>query len=430
MSRRARSIFITTYLILQAIAPTFTAQWSDTVGRRPLYMSCFVIFAAANIGLGMQDNYVALLVLRCSQSAGGSGNVALSNAVATDITTPSERGSYIAYASAIPMLGSTLVWTHIRRALAQRAGWHSVFWLLLGLTGAIAIPMALFFPEICRECYTNVRIERIALQQGIQVPYDKRDKLAKSRHVAFPNPFASVMLLLQRECGFALLYNSILCCSFYAILSLIPSQFHKVYDFSELHISLCYIPFGRAHARSNFRRHATRLGLPTEKNRQTNLAGFPIEHARLEVAFPTIVLGSACLIGFGWTLHYRTNLAGPLILLFVIALCLSASLNCVSCLMLDLYPDRAGTVSASNNLLRCLMGAGATAVIVPMIDGIGNGWALTIFGLLNVPALPLLWYIMKHGPNWRAEMLKRESESKTAGTNCNEVIDQFSLCFD
>ncbi|KAL9471055.1 hypothetical protein ACSS6W_008996 [Trichoderma asperelloides] len=431
------NLSITTYLIFQAIAPTFTAQLSDSLGRRPLYMVCFVLYMAANIGLGAQNSYAALLVLRCFQSAGSSGTVALSNAVATDITTPADRGRYIAYAAAIPMLGPTLG-PIIGGLLAQYAGWHSVFWFLLGLTGAIAIPMAIFFPETCRKivddgsippqkwnkCYTNVLIERKALKEGKHVPYEKRDELSKSRRNQLPNPFASIMLLLRRECGFALLYGAILACSFYATLSLIPSQFQKIYHFNELQIALCYIPFGvgsliAAFNRgrmldSNFKRHATRLGITVEKNRHTDLAGFPIERARLEVALPTILLGSACIVGFGWTLHYKTNLAGPLILLFVIAFCLSASLNCVACLMLDLYPGKAGTVSASNNLLRCLLGAGATAAIVPLIDAIGVGWAVTIFAFLNIVALPLLWYIMKQGPSWRAEMLQKKLEKQTA----------------
>ena len=215
--------------------------------------------------------------------------------------------------------------------------------------------------------------------------------------------------------GYALLYSAILCCSFYATLSLIPPQFAKIYHFNELQISLCYVPFGvgslmAAFSRgrmidSNFRRHSKRLGISTDANRQTDLTNFPIERARLEVALPTIILGSGCIIGFAWTLQFRTNLAGPLILLFVIAFCLSASLNCVATLMLDLYPDKAGT---SNNLLRCLMGAAATAVIVPMINGIGMGWSALIFAFLNLAATPLLWYIMRQGPQWRAETRQKK----------------------
>lgn len=105
------NLSISTYIILQGIAPTFSAQLSDTAGRRPVYVVCLVLFLAANIGLGAQNSYAALLILRCFQSAGSSGIAALSNAVAADVATPAERGSYVSFASALPMLATALVST-------------------------------------------------------------------------------------------------------------------------------------------------------------------------------------------------------------------------------------------------------------------------------------------------------------------------------
>jgi hypothetical protein len=324
--------------------------------------------------------------------------------------------------------------------MAQYSGWHSIFWLLAAMTGAVAIPIALFFPETCRKvvgngslppqkwnrCYTNVWHERRAIRQGKEVPYNQRDDLARSRNLKFPNPLGPIILLLQRECGFALLYSSILACSFYAVLALIPSQFSKIYKFNELQVSLCYIPFGvgalvAAFSRgrmidANFHRHAKRLGITVEKNRRTDLTGFPIERARLEVAVPTIVLTTACTIAFGWMLNERVHISGPLIMLFFVGFCASASLNCIAALQLDLYVGRAGTVAAANNLLRCLLGAGATAATVPMINGVGIGWALTIFGALNTVFMPLLWYIMREGPGWREQRAASKKKSDTPKT--------------
>ncbi|KAI7779539.1 hypothetical protein LA080_000728 [Diaporthe eres] len=426
------NLSISTYIILQGIAPTFSAQLSDTSGRRPVYLVCLILFLAANIGLGVQNSYAALLVLRCVQSAGSSGIAALSNAVAADVATPAERGSYVSFASALPML-ATAIGPVIGGLMAQFAGWHSIFWLLTGLAGVVTIPIALFFPETCRKvvgngsippprwdrCYTNAWYERRTTSRGGEVPYEKRDELARARKLRFPNPLAPITLLLQRECGWALLYSSILACSFYATLALIPSQFGRIYSFNELEVSLCYLPFGvgalvAAFSRgkfidANFHRHARRLGITVEKNRRTDLTGFPIERARLEVAIPTIILTTACTIAFGWMLQESVHVSGPIIMLFCIGFCASASLNCIAALLLDLYVGRAGTVTASNNLLRCLLGAGATAATVPMIDGVGIGWAMTIFGLLNTVFMPLLWYIMREGPKWRERRAAKTS---------------------
>lgn len=49
----------------------------------------------ANIGLALQNNYAALLVLRCLQSTGSSGTVALGNGVVGDIASSGERGKFM-----------------------------------------------------------------------------------------------------------------------------------------------------------------------------------------------------------------------------------------------------------------------------------------------------------------------------------------------
>jgi hypothetical protein len=76
----AINVSITTYIVVQGIAPTFIGSISDKNGRRPAFLICFVLYIGANIGLALQNNYPALLVLRCLQAAGSSefASVALS----------------------------------------------------------------------------------------------------------------------------------------------------------------------------------------------------------------------------------------------------------------------------------------------------------------------------------------------------------------
>lgn len=84
------------------------AGFSDSAGRRPAYIICFVIYIIANLGLSLQSNYAALMVLRCIQSGGSSGTVALANGVVGDLITSEERGGYIAFAALGSMLGPSL----------------------------------------------------------------------------------------------------------------------------------------------------------------------------------------------------------------------------------------------------------------------------------------------------------------------------------
>ncbi|RDW62538.1 hypothetical protein BP5796_10840 [Coleophoma crateriformis] len=164
---------------LFGIAPAFVGGFSVDSGRRPTYLICFVIYVAANIGLALQNNYAALMVLRCLQSAGGSGTVALASAVVSDIVTSQERGVYVSYMSVVPQAGPSLG-PIIGGLLGQYLGWHSVFWFLLICTGVVAIPVALFFPETCRKVvddgsvppprwsrsYLNTNVEKRLIAEG------------------------------------------------------------------------------------------------------------------------------------------------------------------------------------------------------------------------------------------------------------------------
>jgi MFS family permease len=91
--------------IFQGLSPTVTATLADAYGRRPAFLACFAIYFCANVGLALQNDYHALLVLRCLQSAGSSGTFALAQAVTADIATRAERGKYLAYATFGSALG-------------------------------------------------------------------------------------------------------------------------------------------------------------------------------------------------------------------------------------------------------------------------------------------------------------------------------------
>jgi hypothetical protein len=94
--------------IFQGLAPSVIGNLADSAGRRPAYTICFVIYIGANIGLALQNDYPALFVLRCIQSSGSSGTIALSSGVVSDIATVSERGKYLGFITAGSLLGPAI----------------------------------------------------------------------------------------------------------------------------------------------------------------------------------------------------------------------------------------------------------------------------------------------------------------------------------
>lgn len=428
------------------------AGFSDGAGRRPAYIICFSIYILANIGLALQNNYVALMILRAVQSGGSSGTVALANGCVGDIVASSERGIYIAYASISSILGPSLA-PILGGVLSQYLGWKSIFWFLTIFSTIYFIPLMLFFPETCRnvvgdgtvpppkwnQSITGVIREKKRIQDGTPVDPVQQAYVTENYRMRFPNPLSTLVIIADKEAGLILFSTGLVIMCFYAIGTGVPSQYHDIYNFTDLELGFVFLPMSIGTLVSsfttgkivdwNYRRHARRLGFPVQRNRQQDLSGFPIEKARLQVALPLLYVGVTGIISYGWALHYEANLAVPLVLIFVIGYSINASNQCMSILMVDTWPGKPATVTAASNLVRCSLGAAASAVVIPMLERLGRGWTYTLFALLWVVFSPCIWALMKYGPGWRKERKEKEDKAKTEKRRLREeeraaVVDE------
>jgi MFS family permease len=157
----------------------------------------------------------------------------------------------------------------------------------------------------------------------------------------------------------------------------------------------------------NYRRHCKKLNIPYDRSRQQDMAGFPIEQVRLQISIPFLALFGAVLIGFGWAIEYKAHLAVEIVLLFLQGVSLVAFSNLLSTLIVDINPGAAGAATAANNLTRCLVGAGASAFINPLMTAVGAGWAFTIIALSYVVFFPALWLVLRNGVKWREAKARR-----------------------
>jgi hypothetical protein len=80
--------------------------------------------------------------------------------------------------------------------------------------------------------------------------------------------------------------------------------------------------------------------------------------------------------------------------------------------MVDIYPGKPAVATAANNLVRCEIGAVFSAIILPLINSIGIGWAYTILALIYMAFAPMLLIIMRKGPRWRQEKRAKEEKAR------------------
>ncbi|MCJ1283825.1 hypothetical protein MMC26_003156 [Xylographa opegraphella] len=433
------NLTVTTYMIFQGLAPTIVGGISDRYGRRPAYLICFTVYICANVGLAIQSNFVALLVLRCLQSCGSSGTVALSSGVVSDIATRAERGKYIGYAALGTSLGPALG-PVIGGLLAHFLGWRSIFWFLTIYAGFMLTVFVVFIPETCRNIVGNGSVAaqkwNISLIAYFRLRKQRKDGVALSQETVQnkrrPGILSSLPILLEKESFLLLLYGGILFAGFYIIMAGLPAQLARAYSFNSIQIGLCYLPIGCGSivARTtvgraidwNFSRHCRKLGIEIVKGKQQSIENFPVERARLEIGLPLVYFGCAAFLPYGWVMSLpNPPLAAVVVLLFLNAYVLSGSFQILNVLVVDCHPDSSAAASAALNLVRCLLGAGGVAAVIPLLDSIGSGWTGTMVTLIWILTSAMWWAPMIWGPRWRAEKKIKQDAKRAKEENSRDV---------
>ncbi|KAK9418972.1 putative Major facilitator superfamily (MFS) profile domain-containing protein [Seiridium unicorne] len=423
------NLTITTYLIIQGVAPSFVGNLSDETGRRPVLLITLLIYIAGCVGAALKADFALLFVMRCLQSAGSSGTIALSLATVSDIVTSAERGRYTSYVQMGWMLGPPFG-PVIGGLLAQYLGWRSIFWFLTIYASLVWAFSAAFLPETSRDIVENGSISppkwNLTLHGYLRHATQKKnartsidpqlDSIPKRASV---NPLNSLKLFREKETCILLLYSGLIYANSYMLLSTLPDQLEEGYGFDTLRISLCFLASGFGSMASvtltgrlldwNFRRHARLVGMEISNQKQQDLSRFPIEIARLQISIPALILAGASLIAYGWTLQARTHLAAPLIFLFLQGFGSSSAFSGFNNLIMDLNRKKPGTASAAMNLARCWMGAGGTAFATPLVKAGGIGWlGMTIAGAWFIFS-PLVFLVLRFGARWRDEKRCRET---------------------
>ncbi|KAI5866407.1 major facilitator superfamily transporter [Durotheca rogersii] len=445
------NLTITTYMIFQGLTPMLVGSFADSAGRRPAYGVCAAVYVGANVGCALAPSYGALLALRMVQSAGSSATVALCQAVVADVATAAERGAYVGFTT-LPILLAPALGPVLGGILAQHAGWRAIFWLLAAAAAALALVLAAVLPETCREIVADgSRRPPPAYRTLWQVARDARARRRAARRdnalppaltpADAPAPTArparrkfdalkSLTILLEREIFLLLAFGSVVLAGFYCVVTALPPQLAAGYGYDDTTVGLLYLPMAGGSAAAallngrlmnwNYRRHCRLRGVAYDRRRQQDLAGLPIERARLEVGAPLLGAAAAALPAWGWALERRAHPAALCALLFLLGWALVGFNNTANALLVDVNPGSAGAATASGNLARCLVGAAATAAIGPLIAAVGVGWAFTLLAALYVAASPMLFLVLRNGVRWREEKRRRElaREERRGGSGC------------
>ena len=406
---------ITAYLVAAGLAPSILGDLADKLGRRPISIFVMILYLGANLGLAIQSHYLALLILRCLQSAGASSTIAIAYGIISDISTPAERGSYMGilmgFTNAAPCLGPVL-----GGVITEKLTWHWIFWLLSILSAAHLLGLLLFLPETSRSLVGNGNLPPVHwMSRSLYSLIVHRGSCFVSvnqekARISIPNPLSCLVALANRSNLIVIIVGGLQYMVFGCLAASLSAQMITTYSLNYLTAGLVYLPSGVGGISAayltgklldyEYRHIAQKHGLPVSKS-SNEISDFPIEEARLHSVFYFITISAITTVGYGWALQARTHIACPIVMQFVTSGMSVAIFVVCGALLTDLNPDRSATVQASYNLVRCGLGGAGVAMLQIISDTVGTGWCFTIYAAFSILCLPLLLLLRRRGQYWR-----------------------------
>ncbi|CAD6573957.1 MAG: hypothetical protein CYPHOPRED_005242 [Cyphobasidiales sp. Tagirdzhanova-0007] len=428
------NLLVTVYLIFQAITPSFWAPLADVFGRRLISLSTLAVYIGACLGITQARRYGMLIFLRCLQATGGSSVVAVALGTVADIAAPSERAGFVAIASLGP-LSAPAIGPIVGAFLTQTLGWRSIFWILAAFACVTWVTVLLFLPETLRSivgdgsypCSKQYKPLTELLRASETRNLVKNVALKKRKSMRDVDFLASFKILLEKDIICLMTYGGILYAVWYGLLTSLASDFKATYNLSTVQLGLCFLPNGigciigmiacRRIMDRDFKIVASQTAskegteqeslVPKSRAGIRDLENFPIEHARLRSVPIVFFLFTTSLLIYGWTLQYQVHISVPLTASFVNGAVFMIIINGVGTLAVDCFPENSSSATASNNLVRCLAGAGATAAIKPLIIAINSGPAFTLLVGMSLLAGLLCVLEWRYGQAWRQERGRR-----------------------
>ncbi|KZO94561.1 MFS general substrate transporter [Calocera viscosa TUFC12733] len=436
------NVTVTVNMILQGVSPMVWGSLGDwkRCGRRPIYLSCLTLLCLSCVGLALTPttDYWLLVLLRCVQAAGSASSVAISAGTIMDIAAPSERGTMLAMGS-IGALVAPCLGPVIGGLLAGNLGWRSIFWFLCICSGVVALIEAIFLPETLRSITGDGSVPAQRWNRPL-VPVLLRGVKDEGRAPEEPrgrnNPIEILKSFRNIDLCLILWTNAVPYSVLYGILTTMSPTFLAVMpSLTEIDLGLCYLSIGaggiagalgsgklvdwdfrRAKAAA-LRKQGVRDADAAEKAVDTRGAGKyegieSIERTRLRLSPIYWALFVVIVVGYGWAAQQRVHIACLLVLQFLAMFQVTAIFTVNQTLLMDLFPGRGASVTASNNLVRCLTGAVLVSIVDYIINGVGVGWTFTILGGWCVLTYPLVMLEMAWGKRWREGRAEREGEKR------------------
>lgn len=415
-SSQAVNLTISFYVIVQSVTPALFAPFSDTLGRRPISLLTYLIYAAASLGLALnKSNYVALLLLRGLQALGASACVSIAYGVIADVCVPSGRGGMIG-----PVMSATNLGTCIGPVMGELIAWRSsdgvewIFWALAIFAVVNLLFLAGLLPETARAVVGNgsrrtkeegfrgnwlagirgfimlgirwgdeeTQKQSNVSSEQVDITVSRSESCSCRRTRGIPNPLACLKIMFWKDTCLLLCLAGVNYAVWYCIQASYPAIYQGIYGWNQLYVGLAYVPgavgvivggiVNGKYMDFRYKLTAKEGGLTVDNIAGDNLDTFPIEKARTRGLLAVWIIYNASLVGFGWSVERSVHPSVPLILTSLVGCFGTFIFFSFNTLLVDVHPENPSTAAAAATMIRCGLSAAGVAALQPLSEAVGR----------------------------------------------------------
>lgn len=419
VSANVVNVSIAVYMLSMSIFPLWWSSFSETLGRRSIYLVSFALNAVFTAASGVSGTIGQLIVFRILAGGAAASVQAVGAGTIADIWEPRERGRAMGIFYLGPLTGPLLA-PIIGGGLTAGFGWRSTMYFL-AVYGALIFLLVLFgVPET---------LPRRAPQEPADTTPDTADRVlsrASTRRSAarrtksaglwakrvFLDPLSILKLLRFPAVALTVSYAAITFGALFVLNICIESAFAAPpYSFPPLIVGLLYLPssvgyflaslFGGPWLDRIMVREARRAGRYDARGR---LVFYPEDRVR-ENAWISAALYPAALVWFGWSVQTHRHWAVPSVANFFFGLGSMLVFSMATTMLTEFMPRRASSGVALNNFVRNILSATGAVVGRPLSDAIGFGWLATAVALIAwIGGNLALFLIRRNSQRWRKVM--------------------------
>ena len=434
---------VATYMLSMSVFPLWWSSFSETLGRRTIYIASFTLLALWNVLAAISTSIDMFIVMRILSGGAAAAVQAVGAGTIADIWEVHERGQAMGIFYLGPLCGPLLA-PVIGGALTEWLGWRSTQWFGVIYGGVVLFLIVFFLPETHR----TSAIKKAATEEAVQAntsdpekgntvaaPISTRPSLSRapshtsriSSHSAaavagtrkylalarrmFIDPLKIILYLRYPPVALTVYYAAIAFGSLYFLNISIEKTFsHAPYNFSVIIIGCLYIfnstgyliasVLGGRWVDRIMARAARKAGRVDARGK---LQYRPIDRMRENVWTAAIAM-PVSLIWYGWTANYGVYWLAPMCANFCFGAGSMLLFGSVTTMLTEFMPKQASNGVALNNFVRNITAFLGVFLAEPVIDGVGNGWLFTIIGLIALASCLVIVAMRRWGEKWGGTM--------------------------